>query len=438
MAVAAERQALDLSKGLYETGFYHSFELPDSSLIKGCIDLEFLRKRWAWFGLPDDLRGARVLDIGAWDGWFSFEAARRGADVTAIDCVEIPNFLAMRERLGVKVDYRVLDFYEIPQAKLGKFDFVLFLGVLYHLKHPLLALEIVCEHATEMAIVDSFVIDGDTWRESVGQIPMMEFYETDELGTHFDNWIGPSVTSLEAMCRAAGFARVEMARAAGNNAVFRCWRRPLPAPTGATAPPPKLRAAIHARNTGINFTTGKEEYISCWFESARETIGRNDLIIDVSGYGVPTLYTRSDHPGVWTANFRVPLGLAPGWHDVKLRFPESQYSNAVRIAMDIPPQPVGLSLVAVCGAHGWTDFRMTPVDNGFLCVYVKGLSENCDRNNLRVMLGGKRIAVDFIAAPDENGVRQINVAAGSPAPGPYQVHVEFGGVVSNSLPLQVE
>jgi hypothetical protein len=51
-----------------------------------------------------------VLDIGAWDGWFSFEAERHGAQTTAIDCVEIPTFLQVHRRLASKVDYRILDF----------------------------------------------------------------------------------------------------------------------------------------------------------------------------------------------------------------------------------------------------------------------------------------------------------------------------------------
>ena len=92
---------------------------------------------------------------------------------------------------GSKVDYRILDFYELPAAGLGKFDVVLFLGVLYHLRHPLLALEIVCGLTTDVAIVESFVIDAETWKEHQNAIPTLEFYETFELGNQYDNWNGP-------------------------------------------------------------------------------------------------------------------------------------------------------------------------------------------------------------------------------------------------------
>src|SRR5947209_14293213 len=159
------RRGRDFSQELAAQGWYHSFELPDGSRREGHNTLDILRERWARFPLPESLAGRRVLDIGAWDGWFSFEAERRGAEVVAIDCVEIANFREIHGALASKVDYRILDFYEVPQAGLGRFDFVFFLGVLYHLKHPLLALEMVCELTTDVAIVESFVTDAQTWRD---------------------------------------------------------------------------------------------------------------------------------------------------------------------------------------------------------------------------------------------------------------------------------
>src|SRR5689334_24689991 len=108
----------------------------------------------------------------------------------------------MDRRLESKHADRLLDLYELPGAVLGRFDIVFCLGVLYHVKHPVLALEIVCSLATEVAIVETFVIEGDP------EIPVMAFYETNELNGHFDNWVGPSANCVMAMCRAAGFARV--------------------------------------------------------------------------------------------------------------------------------------------------------------------------------------------------------------------------------------
>jgi 2-polyprenyl-3-methyl-5-hydroxy-6-metoxy-1,4-benzoquinol methylase len=103
------RKRQDHSQELAEKGWYHSFELPDGTLIDGMNPLPRLRERFARFPIPDDLRGKRVLDIGAWDGWFSFEAERRGACVTAVDCFEAPHFVELHRRLSSKVDYRVLE-----------------------------------------------------------------------------------------------------------------------------------------------------------------------------------------------------------------------------------------------------------------------------------------------------------------------------------------
>ena len=230
------RRGKDFSQELAEKGWYHSFELPDGTRIEGYNKIDMLRTRYARFPIPADLTGKRVLDIGAWDGWFSFEAERHGAEVTAIDCVEVANFLEIQKKLASRVSYRILDFYELPEAGLGVFDFVFCLGILYHLKHPLLALEIVCALTTDTAIVESFVTDADTWREHQDEVPTMEFYETDELGNQLDNWIGPSVSCLMAMCRAAGFARVEFLHTTGFHAGVACYRKWEPIPAEAKAP----------------------------------------------------------------------------------------------------------------------------------------------------------------------------------------------------------
>ena len=82
-----------------------------------------------------------MLDVGAWDGWFSFECERRGADVVAVDCVALDTFIEAKQLIGSKVEYLTLDVNELSAQRLGRFDIVLFFGVLYHLRHPLLGLE---------------------------------------------------------------------------------------------------------------------------------------------------------------------------------------------------------------------------------------------------------------------------------------------------------
>src|SRR5215813_3689617 len=251
----------DFSEELARKGWYHSFEGID-----GAMPLVWLQERWSRFPLPADLAGKRVLDIGSWDGWFSFEAERRGASVTSVDREEIDNYRTMHRSLGSKNDYRILDLYELPTAGLGRFDIVFCLGVLYHLKHPVLGLEIVCSLATEVAIIETFVTEGDP------EIPVMEFYETTELNGQMDNWVGPTANCVLAMCRTAGFARVELLALDPTNVTVACFRKWEPEPESPTVEAPELIQAVNVTSFGINFTPIRDEYLTCWFRAEAESL----------------------------------------------------------------------------------------------------------------------------------------------------------------------
>lgn len=433
------RRGLDFSQELAEKGWYHSFELPDGTRILGYNKLEVLRTRYGRFPIPADLTGKRVLDIGAWDGWFSFEAERHGAEVTAVDCVEVPNFLTIQKKLASKVSYRIFDYYELPQAGLGVFDFVFCLGILYHLKHPLLALEILCALTTDTAIVESFVTDADTWQEHRDEVPTMEFYETDELGNQLDNWIGPSVSCLMAMCRAAGFARVELLYASLFHAGVVCYRKWEAIPAEASVAAPELLAVANSRTFSINFNSRKEEYITCWFRSGESDITRDQLRLEVGDFGIPALYVRPDRNGAWMANFRLPPGLPAGWSSVRLRFAGSHFGPAtLRIAVDLPLRVERLELNGACDGTTWKDREVLASEGGFLSCWVTGLPANCDRTNVAVFLGETRLLVDFVSDPNPEGARQINAALPpDTACGVQPCHVECGGVRTESLPVAV-
>src|SRR5579863_7061444 len=150
-----QRQSSDLAR----LGYYHSIELPDGRIIPGFQTIETQRSRIAQFPIPQDLRGKRVLDIGAWDGWFSFDMERRGATVVAVDATKKTRFLEAKAMMGSKVEHVVADICHLTPRDIGYFDIVLFFGVLYHLKHPLLALEKVCELTTGMACIETLVTD---------------------------------------------------------------------------------------------------------------------------------------------------------------------------------------------------------------------------------------------------------------------------------------
>lgn len=90
---------------LQALGWYHSIQLRDGSVIQGLQSLERLQWRLAQFPIPQNLTGKRVLDIGAWDGWFSFELERRGAEVVAADSKFHDTFLTAEQLLNSKVHY---------------------------------------------------------------------------------------------------------------------------------------------------------------------------------------------------------------------------------------------------------------------------------------------------------------------------------------------
>ena len=110
MAVKSELSRFDLvqrwNNERGKRGWWHSFELPDGTLIQGVCDLPGLKNRIRQFPIHEDLRGRRVLDIGTWDGWFSFEMERRGAEVLAIDNWDNPRFHQARAMLHSRVEYQ--------------------------------------------------------------------------------------------------------------------------------------------------------------------------------------------------------------------------------------------------------------------------------------------------------------------------------------------
>src|SRR5262245_24200348 len=222
----AKRSENRMQEMLDATGLYHSIELPGGRVLPGVMTLDWQRQRWAAFGLPEDLSGKSLLDIGPWDGFYTFEAERRGADVTAVDYVDQDTFRELHRAFQSKARYLRMDVYELDPARVGTFDIVLCLGALYHFKHPLLALEKVLSVTRDVCIVDSFVVDGVEREQGIRpEIPYMEFYEAGELGGQLDNWCGPTVCAVEAMVRAAGFASAEVRRVTGASACIAAHRR---------------------------------------------------------------------------------------------------------------------------------------------------------------------------------------------------------------------
>jgi tRNA (mo5U34)-methyltransferase len=190
--------------------WWHRIDLGSGVVTPGEIDSSKLLKRMK---LPEDLRGRSVLDIGAWDGFYSFEAERRGADrVLATDsfCWGGPGwgtkagFELARQALNSKVEDKEIDVLEITPQRIGTFDLVLFLGVLYHMRHPLLALEKVFS-----VTGDQLILSTHTSMLHMKQ-PVMRFYPKGELGGDQTNWWGPNAIAVKDMLKDVGFRRVEI------------------------------------------------------------------------------------------------------------------------------------------------------------------------------------------------------------------------------------
>jgi tRNA (mo5U34)-methyltransferase len=179
--------------------------------------------KWRRFAhaIPADLRGKTVLDIGCNAGFYTMEMKRRGAArVLGVDFD--PDYLAQArfaaEIMGLDIEYRRLSVYDI--GALGeRFDIVLFIGVLYHLRHPLLALDLIHEHVTRDLLVFQSMQRGSDYtlplRDDYEFAETAIFHESGYPKLHFiersyahdpTNWWVPNRACAEAMLRSAGFA----------------------------------------------------------------------------------------------------------------------------------------------------------------------------------------------------------------------------------------
>lgn len=190
--------------------WWHTIDLGNGIVTPG---LDPTPARVPEIRLPADLTGLSVLDIGAWDGFFSFEAERRGARrVLATDSFcwgrggwgTKAGFELARRALGSKVEDLDIDPLELSPEKVGTFDLVLCLGVLYHMRHPLLALEHVASVTRERLILQTQVDLAGINR------PAIAFYQGSEFHNDPTNWCGPNPAAVSAMLRTVGFRDVQV------------------------------------------------------------------------------------------------------------------------------------------------------------------------------------------------------------------------------------
>jgi tRNA (mo5U34)-methyltransferase len=213
--LAAEAAALE--------PWFHNVHLPDGTQTAPQHPLgDFPSFKWREIAghIPADLTGWRALDVGCNSGFYSVELARRGAHITALD--KDPHFLQQARWVVERFD--LTGQIEVQQGQVydlahwhTDFDLVLFMGVFYHLRHPLLALDLVAAKTKRLLVFQTLTMPGDEAIEPPDDLdfnsrdkmtepawPKMAFIEKSLAGDP-TNWWAPNHACIEAMLRTAGF-----------------------------------------------------------------------------------------------------------------------------------------------------------------------------------------------------------------------------------------
>jgi tRNA (mo5U34)-methyltransferase len=202
------------------------------------------QRRLKFLQIPENLAGWSVLDIGAWDGFFSFECERRGADrVLAVDSYVwntrgMRPFLTARELLNSKVEYKRIDAHALCEEEIGKFDLVLFMGVFYHLRNPLLALERIASVTRKLLICETHLLVPFVHE----RYPLIAFFPGDENATErkYEMCSIPTLECLKQMLRAVGFGNLEVKHTPS----YKYWKKLMGLVTNR---PHAGRGIVHAR-----------------------------------------------------------------------------------------------------------------------------------------------------------------------------------------------
>jgi tRNA (mo5U34)-methyltransferase len=208
--------------------WFHNMELAGIATAPDHFLGDYPRFKWESFArfAPADMTGRRVLDIGCNAGFYALEMKRRGAErVLGIDAD--PRYLAQAslacEMRGLDVEWRQMSVYQLPELR-ERFDLVLFMGVLYHLRHPLLALDLIREHVADQDLICQSLLGGsdavtppqpdypylETALYADDAAPRLHFIEHKFAGDP-TNWWVPNRAAMEAMLRSAGFAIQDVA-----------------------------------------------------------------------------------------------------------------------------------------------------------------------------------------------------------------------------------
>jgi tRNA (mo5U34)-methyltransferase len=216
-----------LAEAVRQYQWFHSIDLGNGIVTPGAKSAAVHKIEATAFFDPIQMEGATVVDIGAWNGFYSFEAKRRGASrVLATDHVAWETlrgrdaFDLSRSVLGLDIETLDIDVPDISPEKLGTFDVVLFLGVFYHLFDPIDGLRRAASLAKEVLVVETHMALGELDR------PAMVMYPGAELNGDASNWWGPNPACMMALLRQFGFEKIDAAWTSyvDQRAVYHAWR----------------------------------------------------------------------------------------------------------------------------------------------------------------------------------------------------------------------
>ena len=191
---------------------------------------------WETIGkcIPEDLTGKSVLDVGCNAGFYAVEAKRRGARrVLGVDGQRqhVRQAVFVRKVLGLDIEYRRMNVYELTRRRVGEFDITLALGLVYHLKHLVLALENLYEVTRELLVVETAILPPKhtpkSFTHPVGRAemrlhPLAYVENPPEAKEQVFNWFLPGVEALTALLRNTGFDEVQVFEVKGERAVLVC------------------------------------------------------------------------------------------------------------------------------------------------------------------------------------------------------------------------
>ena len=207
--------------------WYHKFEILPGVMTPGiCNYKPYLLQH------PEvrDAAGKNVLDIGAWDGPYTLEMSRRGASVTGFD-IQPPDNSAFNLTCRVnkiKAKHICANVYDLSPKAHGLFDIVLFFGVYYHLKNPLLAFENINAVLPMggLMLFEGAILEGapkvdSFWREHADLVPLLRtipyaYYVKDTYECEWSNWWVPNMVCLEQWIESSGFEVIRMDTAEGD------------------------------------------------------------------------------------------------------------------------------------------------------------------------------------------------------------------------------